>query len=220
VVNLDGFQKIVALNPNAYPPPRVPWEESGTFRVLYAGRLHESKGVQTVIEALARISSRGAKVSLGIAGAGPHEAELRRQAKTMEFVRFHGHITQQALSDLMRQSDLLVVPSVWAENSSGVLIHALSQGLPALGSDVGGIPELIEDGHNGYLLPPGDTVAWEQMLEKLASDRRRMAELRSYAMATSARFDPEVLMKRVAALAEEMVKRRGDDDLVSLVNLD
>src|SRR2546430_14190684 len=57
--------------------------------------------------------------------------------------RFHGHVAQQQVSNFMQGSDVLCVPSLWQENSPGVVIHALSQGLPVIGSDKGGIPELV-----------------------------------------------------------------------------
>jgi glycosyltransferase involved in cell wall biosynthesis len=207
VIDLSGFRKRVALNPNAYPPPTVDRHQNGPFRVLYAGRLHSSKGIATIIDAIARIAARGPRIMLDIAGAGPDETALRQKAAALDFVQFHGHVTQQTLSNLMRQSDVLVVPSIWAENSPGVLIHALSQGLPALGSNVGGIPELIEDGVNGCLLPPGDTDAWERSLADLAQNPTRLALLRAGSAATAGRFDPDALMAGVVALADEMVAR-------------
>lgn len=209
VIDLSEFRQIVALNPNAYPQPTEERQKDEAFRVLYAGRLHGSKGIGIVIDAMKRIAARGQQVRLGIAGAGPAEAELRQQAAGLAYIEFHGHVTQQRLSNLMRQSDTLVVPSIWAENSPGVLIHALSQGLPALGSDVGGIPELIEDGRNGFLLPPGNVDAWERRLAELDANRDLLAQLRAGAAATADRFDPQMLMERVVALAEELSRERN-----------
>jgi glycosyltransferase involved in cell wall biosynthesis len=123
-------------------------------------------------------------------------------------VAFHGHVTQQRLANLMRQSDVLVVPSVWAENSPGVLIHALSQGLPALGSNVGGIPELIEDGRNGFLLPPGEVDAWERQLAELAANQNLLGQLRTGATETADRFDPQLLMAQIIRLTEESLQGR------------
>lgn len=89
-----------------------------------------------------------------------------------------------------------------------MLIHALSQGLPALASDTGGIPELIEDGKNGFLLPPEDVGAWHARLAQLAQNREQLTALRNYATATAGRFDPKLLMQRIIALAD--VPRRHD----------
>lgn len=209
VADLSGLARKVALNPNRYPPPAVPRRESAVFRVLYAGRLQPAKGVETVLAAMARLHGEGRAVRLDLAGTGPQEAALRERAAGLPFLRLHGHLPQQGLSDLMQDSDLLVVPSLWAENSPGVLIHALSQGLPALGSDVGGIPELIVAGENGLLLPPGDVAAWEAALRGLAQDGDARARLRAGAAASAARFRPELLMQRIVDLAAEAVATPG-----------
>lgn len=206
-IDLSPFLKIVALNPNRYPLPSIARTESPLFRVLYAGRIHASKGIQTVIEALSRMAARGIGVELNIAGSGPYEAELRQMTADLGFVRFHGFIPQQALSDLMQQSDVITVPSIWTENSPGVLIHALSQGLPALGSEVGGIPELIEEGRNGFLIRAGDVGAWEEKLTLLARDRALLGQLQAHALATAGRFSPETLMHEIIRVTVEFVQR-------------
>jgi glycosyltransferase involved in cell wall biosynthesis len=205
VIDISSFTTRVALNPNSYPLPLIKRTTSSLFRVLFAGRIHESKGIQTVVKALSRMAARGMGVELNIAGSGPYEHELRRMARELPFVRFYGFIPQQALSDLMQQCDVMTVPSIWTENSPGVLIHGLSQGLPALGSNLGGIPELITDGRNGFLLPAGDVDAWEGKLTLLAEDRVLLSGLQEQALATAGRFSPQALMSRILDMTDELI---------------
>jgi glycosyltransferase involved in cell wall biosynthesis len=82
-------------------------------------------------------------------------------------VQIHRLSVAQDISNIMVNSDILCIPSIWAENSPGVVIHALSLGLPVIGSDKAGIPELVEDGKNGLLVPPGDMLAWQVALERI-----------------------------------------------------
>jgi glycosyltransferase involved in cell wall biosynthesis len=207
VIDLRPFQQIVSLNPNKYPSARIERTDSIALRVLYAGRLHESKGIDVLVKAIARLATRGVLVELNVAGSGPYEAELRAFAAKYPFIKLHGFISQQALSDLMQSNDVIAVPSIWAENSPGVLIHGLIQGLAALGSNVGGIPELIDDGQNGYLLPPGDPKGWEKKLSLLAADRTLLARLQAVAITTAKRFAPEVLMEKIISDTKALVSQ-------------
>ena len=67
----------------------------------------------------------------------------------------------------MSDADLLCVPSIWFENYPGVAVHALEQALPVMGSKTGGIGEIVTDGQNGILVPPGDFDAWKRELTDL-----------------------------------------------------
>ena len=93
----------------------------------------------------------------------------------------------------MVNSDILCIPSIWAENSPGVVIHALSLGLPVIGSDKAGIPELVEHGKNGLLVPPGDKLAWQVALERILQDPRCLIPWRDYALENVYGFDQDYL---------------------------
>jgi glycosyltransferase involved in cell wall biosynthesis len=113
----------------------------------------------------------------------------------------------------MVDSDLLCVPSIWFENSPGVVIQALGLGLPVLGSDTGGIPELVEADRNGALVPPGDMAAWQAALERILSDPSRLDRWRAYALQNTYRFDQDYLgnetMKFIQQVCGETRQTRG-----------
>jgi len=184
------------LNPNRYPEATVARTESAELRVLYAGRIHQTKGVDVLLQSARRLQRAGdnaRRLRVTIVGTGPQEAELRAEFGAEPWCTFTGFVSQADLSNIMHNSDVLCVPSVWFENSPGVLIQALGLGLPVLGSDMGGIPELIEHGRNGLILPPGNVEAWRGALESLLEQPEVLRDWRRHALAHSNRFDQDYL---------------------------
>lgn len=132
--------------------------------LLFAGRLSVEKGVETLIRAAARVPS----LPLRIAGTGPEEEKLRHLARTLNatHVTFLGFVQPQDLTVMRRTAEAVAVPSVWYENSPLTVLEALGEGVPVLASHIGGIPELIQDNHEGLLAAPNDVQAWVEVLER------------------------------------------------------
>lgn len=187
----------VILNPNFYPRPAVAREpQPAGLRLLYAGRLHAAKGIDMLLQAVAAVAMTH-PVSIAVAGGGPEEAALRAQYGEAPWCRFLGHISQAELADVMVDSDLLCVPSIWAENSPGVAIQALGLGLPVMGSDRGGLPELIDDGVNGHLVAESTVEQWQRALERCIAEPTRVAAWRAGALAGAGRFDQDRLGRQL-----------------------
>jgi len=108
------------------------------------------------------------------------------------------------VSDIMATSDLLITPSLWAENSPGVVIQALANGLPVMGSDKGGLPELIQPGENGMLVPPGDEVLWRAAITDVLRHPEKMAALRESTIRSADRFDYDRLGRQIMAALEHI----------------
>jgi glycosyltransferase involved in cell wall biosynthesis len=124
---------------------------------LFAGRLSPEKGLQTLIEADAE---NLLPMPVHIAGDGPMRAALQHASSRKES-RLHllGVKPRGELQALMRKATVLVVPSIWHETFGMVCVEAFAAGLPILASSIGGLPEIVEDGVNGHLFPPGDATA-------------------------------------------------------------
>lgn len=192
------------LNPNEYPSPTVGREETDTVRLLYVGRLHSSKGVQVLLEALDGLDP-ALDFTLDILGSGPDEAEWRARYGDKPWARFAGHVSLQDVADRMENSDLLLVPSIWNENSPGVIIQALIQGLPVMGSDKGGIPELVQHGENGLLVEAGSVSAWRTAIVGLLADPAQLAPLRANALAATGRFAKTTLSHEALSVFEKIL---------------
>jgi glycosyltransferase involved in cell wall biosynthesis len=135
-------------------------DDDGDY-ALYLGRLSAEKGVDTLLNAHSSISDR---VRLRVAGTGPLEHELRSQHPK---VRFMGHLSGAALESTIRNASVIVVPSNWYENCPMSVLEAMAYGKAVIGSDIGGIPELISHGETGFLFPPGDHIALRSQLLQL-----------------------------------------------------
>jgi glycosyltransferase involved in cell wall biosynthesis len=206
---LSVFQPIQAwaqahiLNPNKSPSPTVEKVASKTVRFLYVGRLHESKGLYVLLQALEPLSARH-EFTLTLVGTGPSEDDLKRRFGHHRWIEFAGHVSVQEVANRMAQSDLLLVPSIWFENSPGVIIEALGQGLPVMGSNAGGIPELVMHEKNGILVEAGDVRAWGTAIEGILDHPERLEAYKDRAGAAMQEFNQDTLGRRVVAFYESV----------------
>jgi glycosyltransferase involved in cell wall biosynthesis len=131
--------------------------EKGDY-YCYAGRISEEKGVEMLLEAAGQVT-----YPLKIIGGGPLLNTYRKKY-TQKHIEFLGHINPEKLYPIVRNARFLVIPSVCYENNPYSVIEALCMGTPALGSRIGGIPELIREGENGFLFEAGNVA---ELREKL-----------------------------------------------------
>lgn len=174
---IGDYPHRVILNAEHYPPATVSRQESPALRLLFVGRLHKAKGVDILLQVVESLAA-GHTINVTIVGSGQEEAALKARWGNAPWCRFAGFLSHAEISNHMVNSDLLCVPSVWPENSPGVIVHALSLGLPVLGSRIGGIPELVEAGVTGDLATAGDVEDWTRVLVRILQDSRRLAEWR------------------------------------------
>jgi len=149
-------------------PPGVP--AFRPLRIGFLGNLYAWKGVHILIEAL-QMFDQGV-LEAHIFGDGPNSyLELLRQKDRKHFARFHGRYGPHDLYRLLGEVDVVVVPSICEETGGLVVLEALSARVPVVGSRIGGIPEFIQDGVNGFLCDPGNPVDLAAILQKFTSDR-------------------------------------------------
>jgi glycosyltransferase involved in cell wall biosynthesis len=142
---------------------------------LFAGRLAEEKGVTTLLEAHARTPG----LELVIAGEGPLRASLEA-ALTPEQrgrVRFAGHLTGAAFDEAWAGASCLVLPSTWYEVRPMVIHEAYARGKAVVSTRLGSIPEIVEDGVTGRLVPPGEPAALGEAMDELVRDDARAAAM-------------------------------------------
>jgi glycosyltransferase involved in cell wall biosynthesis len=170
-----GFEVVhygIEAAPPAPPPPSEP-------RLVVVGRLIPIKGHAVLLEAFARAREKVAGLSLSVAGEGPLDQELRATARRLELgdaVSFLGRVSPVAPA--LEEAAIVVVPSL-GEGFGMVALEAMERGRAVIASDVGGLPEIVEEGTTGLLVPPADPVALAQAIAELAADPARAAELGS-----------------------------------------
>jgi glycosyltransferase involved in cell wall biosynthesis len=193
------------LNPNTYPIPSVRHEASKSVRLLYVGRLHETKGIDVALDALAPLAGEY-DFSFTVVGTGPSADRLKQRCLDHKWVTFTGHVPMEEVANRMATSDMLLVPSIWQENSPGVVIQALGEALPVMGSNKGGIPELVIEGENGVLVPPGEVAAWRAALKGVLEDPARLAVLRDNARRRAHEFEQDTLGDRLVSFFETVMR--------------
>ncbi len=150
------------VKPNfSWPMPR---REGPGEVFLYLGRLSPEKGVETILRAW-----RPGLGTLVVAGSGPEDGRLRAMAPSG--IEFLGTVDGSAVPGLLQRARALLLPSNWYEGQPRVVLEAYAAGVPVLASDVGGLPELVEDGRSGFLLPRTDPEAWTAAMQKLLLDQ-------------------------------------------------
>jgi phosphatidylinositol alpha-1,6-mannosyltransferase len=157
---------------------RVGLEERTT--ILFLGRLSHVKGPDVLMDAVSRGLLEETDSQLVFLGGGHMEGPLREAARSIPAGRVHfaGSVPHGEVSQWIGASDLLAMPSR-SEGLPVALIEALSFGIPVVASSVGGIPETVNAGNCGWLVPPEDPIALEQALREAlvdASRRERMGE--------------------------------------------
>lgn len=142
----------------------------GALVVGAVGRLSHTKGLVHLIDAVAALGASGREVVLMLAGSGSEQKTLEeraRRAGVERAVRFLGFCVR--LEEIYPGFNLYALPSL-AEGSPNALLEAMACGLPAVASAVGGVPEIVDDGASGLLVPPADPEALTAALARLAGD--------------------------------------------------
>ena len=157
---------------------------SDAKEIIFVGRLVERKGVRYLIEAFAHVKGT-IPHRLIIIGDGPERADLEQRARDLDLqdrVIFTGRISDEELYRHYNQCSFIVLPAVYdakgdIEGLGVVLLEAMSYAKPAIASNAGGITDIMMDGDNGFLVPPGDVQALAHAVEQLATNnaiRERM----------------------------------------------
>ncbi|MFZ6015889.1 MAG: glycosyltransferase [Patescibacteria group bacterium] len=149
-------------------PTEIPMEVSGNRSsgpYVFIGRLYPEKGIEVLIRAVARISN----IRLSIIGEGPEKFRLQSLANKIAPNRIHflGFQSGEALKSLRQSARALCVPSIWYENAPLTVLEAMSEGIPVIASDIGGIPEMIQDGVTGFLALPNNIESWIDAINQM-----------------------------------------------------
>jgi glycosyltransferase involved in cell wall biosynthesis len=146
--------------------------------IFNVGRLVEKKGVEFLIKAMPLILLEMPNAKLIIGGSGPDEKKLKNLVRSLKIeasVIFMGYIRNSDLPKYLRAADIFVLPSIKTkegdtEGLGVVLLEAIACGVPVIGSNIGGITDIIQDGKNGLLAEPGNLKDIAGKVIKLLSD--------------------------------------------------
>jgi glycosyltransferase involved in cell wall biosynthesis len=188
--------------------------KGGRRRMIFVGNLEPSqhKGFPTLLEALVQLGKRRSDWSLDVIGEGPERPEYERRTSAADLpapVVFHGAQQKPKIAEMMRGSDLFVLPSRF-DNLPCVVVEALASGLPVVSTTVGGIPEMVYDGA-GILVPPDDPAALADALDSVLSNLGSYDREKIAANARD-RYSLEAVGARFQTIYESVLSARGKEN--------
>jgi glycosyltransferase involved in cell wall biosynthesis len=169
--------------------------------ILYVGGLSRHKGVHLLITAFK--SLEGKNIRLHIIGKGKDEKKFKRLAEGDSRIIFHGFVPDEELRLLYQKANITVVPSIWYDNSPMVIYESLNDGTPVIGSRIGGIPELIEGGYNGFLFEAGNVDELKEILGNLIKNPEPLKRLEDGAFESVKKYDMDTHVKRLEEIYKE-----------------
>lgn len=185
-----GFKREIIYLPNFIDTEEyIPKFDSTDKVFCYFGRLSEEKGLLVLLDAIKAVD-----LKLKVIGKGPMEERLKSkvQRERIENVSFIGYRTGEELSNEIRKSTAVVLPSVCFENNPRAILESFALGKPVIGSRIGGIPELVKDGITGLTFEPGNPNSLREKAEFLLHDPDKIVAMgRAARRMVEIRYNPE-----------------------------
>jgi len=184
--------------------------DSGDFLAGTVANLSEDKDLRTLILAAGILREKVPPIHFVVVGRGPLEAELKRLAgeirveDTVHFLGFRDDVPQ-----ILASLDVFVLPSL-QEGLGSVILDAMACGLPVVATEIGGIPEVVEEGKTGFLIPAEDPASLADAVLRLSKDRDLAGELgRRGRESVQQNFSVQSMVDRVILLYERLAKQKG-----------
>ncbi|KCZ70786.1 glycosyltransferase [Candidatus Methanoperedens nitroreducens] len=175
--------------------------------ILFAGRLNIYKGVHILINAFRQIKYKN--IHLHIVGEGKEMEELKKIAEHNPDITFYGFVSENMLIELYKKANIAVVPSIWYETFGIVIIESFKFSTPVIASNIGGFPELVENGYNGFLFEAGNTDELKKILENLIENPQELKRLNDNAFESVKKYSMEEHTKKLMRLYEELLKQKS-----------
>ncbi|RAP50144.1 MAG: hypothetical protein BZ136_01975 [Methanosphaera sp. rholeuAM74] len=174
-----------------------------TINFTYIGSLGKHKGVHILIQAFKEIQDEN--IELNIYGKGYDEEEFRKMAENDERIKFHGYIANNELAEVYRKANMTVIPSICYDNSPMVIYESFSTATPTLASNIGGIPELVEDGYNGLLFQAESIEDIKNKIVYVINNKQILRQLEENAYESLPDDSINVMTERLLAEYEKLL---------------
>lgn len=198
--------KMVSIN-NPYDATSVSSTQGIGEYVLYFGRLDKPKGVLTFLET-AKINR---DIKYIIVGKGEEENTINEEIKknNLNNVFFRGPVWGEEMETIIEQSRFVVVPSEWHEPSPYVVLQSFSHSKPVIASRVGGLPEMITDGEDGYLFKAGDVDELAKTIRELFFNNELVLSMGKKArIKVETNYSPDLYYKETMKLFNRLTEKR------------
>lgn len=175
-----------------------------TFDIIYTGGLRKIKGGQVLIKAFREIKNEN--IRLHMFGDCSDKEFFRKLAKGDKRIIFYGLLPNEELQKFYETSDITVFPSICFESFGRVIIESFCAGVPVIGSNVGAIPEIIQEGYNGFLFEPGNVEQLKNKLEYVILHKEKLKEMSINCINTAKKYSVENNIYKLEEIFKEAIK--------------
>lgn len=190
-------------------------ETNKALKVVFLGRWNRNKGIHILVEAIKSLPT-DVPIELTVHGSAIDDEKYRQEIiqsiKNEPRICIGPTLSREELPSMLATYDILALPAQWFDVRPMTILEAHTSGLPTLGSDVGGINELIEHNVNGLLLPPTDIKAWAEALTRLSRDTSLLSKLRQgiQPVRTMTMEAADTVALYQSLLAKKMLQEKGN----------
>jgi glycosyltransferase involved in cell wall biosynthesis len=185
--------------------------------LLFIGKLVEQKGVDVLIKALAKVRSVIPDIRLKIVGSGPEEQTLKKLAEDIqasELITFTGKLSNAQVMKEIDDALCVIIPSKYVENCSMVGIEAMSRGKVIIASNIGGLPDLVDDNISGFLVRPNDPEDLSKKIISIMQNDSLASQMGARATAKYVRsFSKEVYYRTLLSVYDRIIHEARDSNV-------
>jgi glycosyltransferase involved in cell wall biosynthesis len=210
----NGVAETTSQQGQVHSNNAVPVPAPRPIRILYPRRISSERGIIPMMLAADKLLGAFPDVEVEFAGELVEGSTVGRafrywQRTHPHTARIHQHTYDfKDIRDAYHQADIVVIPTLFSEGTSYACLEAMSCGLPVIASNVGGLNDLIQDGFNGLLVPPGEQ-ALTAALVRLVQDRTERERLGIYARETALSYDLSIWRSRWSRILESFLAETG-----------
>ena len=202
------LKRLEIVNNVIEDPSVQSFARNGSVNLLFLGHITERKGLFDLLKVLGTNKSAfDKKITFTIAGVGD-EQKLNKAIESYQFngeVKFAGWVNGAKKSELLNKCDVYVLPS-YNEGLPVSILEAMSYGKPVIATAVGGVPEIVKPGYNGWLFKPGDHEALRNIIGEVLEDRERLKQFGENSLKISRDYTPEAIVQSLDKLYEQIIK--------------
>ncbi len=193
----------VGVDWNYYATPSVK-EDDSSESICFIGRIDRGKGLEFIIQALCKLPSSANLVLIGpLTGYADYLKELSKTLEVSERVLFTGSVSEARKRNLLQRSRIFCLPSKY-EGASMATLEAMAAGKPIVATKVGGLPYIVNDGCNGFLVEYGDVNALAEKLHLLISDIKLARDLGERSRSLARQFDWSKIARKICNVYENL----------------
>lgn len=196
IVVPNGVDIINEMNPKT--------KLSGDF--LFIGNIMENKGVHVAIQAFKKLKNKNLK--LHIVGKGPYLDNIKKIIDKNDPIKCHGFVNELELEKFKKNCSYAIIPSIWYENFPLVVYEVMSNGLPVLASKIGGLPELVIDGHNGFLFEPGNVNSLSKLIDNKSQNEELFLKLSKNSITSAQKFTMKDHLCKILEIYQDTINSK------------